>query len=173
MTRIIVPVVLPVLLAVLALVLLGRLTAVEAAVLAVAVVAASLLTAWSAARLWSQSTHRPSTSVRESLDAELQRARRLDTPLAVVRLGVEADRAVIADHLRATDIVVAGTEDVFVLMPGEDTAGAEQWLTRLQVRPVEFTAASFPTDALTVDSLLEAVATSPSVAEPRRRRRSA
>jgi hypothetical protein len=108
---------------------------------------------------------------------EVDRSRRHDHPLALVRLPVSDGQALtrayreVAALKRSVDVVWVESRDVFVLLPEADRTGAKGFLARVRAAAspalalAEVRLACFPEDGLTPAALRQAVLRRP-VAPP-------
>jgi hypothetical protein len=123
---------------------------------------------------------------RDVLDAELQRSRRYERPLAVVRVSAAAGRdedrrervevsaacaARLDQSLRATDHWWHEGSALYFVLPESDRAHAHAWVHRLREAvpglPTQVSIAVFPQDGITRAAMWAALARSPELSEAR------
>jgi hypothetical protein len=116
-----------------------------------------------------------STTLVSLLTLELERGRRHEHPLSVVRVPVGDDRLdldALRGQLRTIDSAVADGDSVYLVLPGADAAAAEGCIERLATTmPGSFVArtarhASFPDDGVTIAGLLAVLRGAPPAASP-------
>lgn len=124
----------------------------------------------------------PGVDIWTALDDELERARRYDHAVALIRLsttddgGIDPTRAAeLPTRLRASDRIAVSAHDAVVVAPETDPEGATRLAGRLcaQLGPpaCDTRIACFPHDALTRHALLQAVNRARTRPTPRRRPR--